>query len=115
MAKNGMDFSTASQQAQQAANAAASATAGRTEAEARGQNYLGERANQNAAGSMLQQATSAPLSYLGQVSGAATQPLTQAGNLLSGLSSGGQIYGTGSNGSYSPSMGSSILNGIGAL
>ncbi len=115
--RNGMAFSTAAQQADQAARAAANARASQTNAGAYLQNYLAERGNQNNAVGLLGQATQAPLSYLGQVSNAYASPLTQAGNLLSGLSSGGQVIttGTSQSGTYSPSMGSNIMNGLGAL
>ncbi len=113
--KNGMAFSTASQQADQAARAAAGARANQTSAQTYLQNYMAERGNQNNGGAMLAQSTGTPLNYLSQVSGAYASPLTQAGNLLSGLSSGGQVFSTGQSGSYSPSMGANIMNGLGGL
>lgn len=114
-AKNGMNFSTAAQQADQSAQAAATARANALNAQAYQQNYLAERANQNNAPGMLQLSTSAPLAYLSQVSGASTAPLSQIGNLVSGLSSGGQVFQTGGTMRDTPSMGSNILNGLGGL
>lgn len=114
-AKNGMSFSTGNQQAQEANEGATNASINANNSNAYLQNYLAERQNQNNAGNQYASAAAAPLSYLGQVSGAYTQPLSQAGNLLSGLSSGGQTITTGSSGVYSPSTGSDILNGLGAL
>ena len=64
---------------------------------------------------MLAQATGTPLNYLSGVSGAMVSPLSQSGNLISGLSSGGQVYQTGQKAYDNPSIGSSILSGIGAL
>lgn len=113
--RNGMAFSTGAQQAQQAGRAAANTAAEQTNAQAYLQNYLAERANQNNAVNALAAAKQAPLSYLSGVSNALISPLTQAGNLLSGLSSGGQVISTGSSGTYSPSLGSDIMNGVGAL
>lgn len=114
-AKNGIGFSTANQQAEQANTAAAGATAQNTNAQTYLQNYLSERQNQQNAGNTLAQAQGTPLNYMSGISSAYTTPLSQAGNLLSALSSGGQVFSTGTTGSYSPSTGSSILNGIGAL
>jgi hypothetical protein len=111
-AQNGMGFSTGAQEAQQSNNAAANANASATNANTYLQNYLTERGNQNNSGQMLGQAQQGPLSYLGNVSGAYAQPASQIGQLLSGLST-GQVVQTG--GTYSPSLGSSILQGVGAL
>ena len=115
--QNGLNWSTGNEQAQQANDAAANAQAANTQAQTYLQNYQAERANQNNAGSMLQQATSTPLSYLGQVPGAYTAGLSGPAGLLSGLSSGGQVITTGSNSSATdnPSLGSSILSGVSAL
>lgn len=110
--QNGMGFSTGAQQADQANRTAAATQAAQNAANTYMQNYMAERANQNAAGQQLVQATAAPLNYLSQVPGAYTSGLTSAGNLLTGLSSGGQMFNTGASGSYNPSMGSSILNGF---
>lgn len=115
MGLNGMGFSTAYDQAAQANNASAAANAANTNAQTYLQNYQAERQNQNNAVNNLATATSQPLNYLQGVSGAMEQPLTQAGNLLSALSSGGQVFTSGTSGSYSPSTGSSILQGIGGL
>jgi hypothetical protein len=116
-ARNGMNFGTGQQEAAQSAQAQAAARAGQQNNQLYLQNYQAERANQNAGGAQLQGATSAPLNYLGGVSGAYAQPLAQSGNLLSGLSSGGQVYTQNSQGSgtYSPSFGQNIMSGMGSL
>lgn len=111
-AKNGMAFSTGDQQALEANNAAANATAQNTSAQTYLQNYLAERGNQINGVNQLQTAQAAPLNYLSGQSGAITQPLNQEGNLLTSLSGGGQVFNTGASGTYSPSLGSSILNGF---
>jgi hypothetical protein len=113
--KNGMGFSTASQQADQSNRASANAQANQTNTQAYLQNYLAERGNQNNAGSMLAQAVGTPLNYMGGVSGAYASPLGQIGNILSALSSGGQSIATNSHAIDSPSAGSSVLSGIGSL
>jgi hypothetical protein len=113
--RNGMAFSTGAQQAEQAGRAAANASAAQTNAQTYLQNYLGERANQNNAVNLLAAAKQAPLSYLSGVSNALVSPLTQAGNLLSGLSSGGQTITTGTSGTYSPSLGANIMTGLSGL
>ena len=113
--QNGMAFSSANQQADQSARAATAQRADTSNAQAVLQNYQTERGNQANAGSALQSAVSAPLSYLGGVSSAYTQPLQSAGNILSGLSSGGPIFSAGTSGTYSPSTGSDIMNGLGSL
>jgi len=110
--KNGMQFSTAAEQADLGTRAAASARANQVNASTYLQNYLAERGNQNQAVGMLGQAKQGPLSYLSQVGGAYSSPLAQAGNLISGMSSGGQVYNTGSTGTSSPSLGSNIMNGF---
>lgn len=121
MAKNGMAWGTPSQEAAQSTVAGANANAANTNAQTYLQNYQGERAAQNNAGSMLAQATGTPLSYLSAVPGAYTSGLTPAANLLSGLSSGGQVYQTSGAqggyqaGTYNPSTGSDIMNGISSL
>lgn len=115
MQMNGMGYSTANQEAAQANNAAAAANVANTNAATYLNNYQAERANQNNSVNNLATATGQPLSYLSGVSGAYTQPLDQAGNLISSLASGGQVFNAGTSGSYSPSAGSSILQGIGAL
>lgn len=110
--KNGMSFSTGNEQAQQAQTGAANAAANQNNALSYLQNYQTERANQNNAATQLQGAYAAPLNYLSNVGSAQLQPLQSAGNLLSGLSSGGQVFQTGQTGQYNPSLGSSILNGF---
>lgn len=110
--KNGMQFSTGNQQAQQAATGASNAASDNTAAQTYLQNYQNERANQNNAATQLQGAYAAPLNYLTSVPGAQTAPLSSAGNILSALSGGGQVFNTGQTGSYSPSLGSSIMNGF---
>lgn len=121
LSKNGMAFGTPEQEAAQSTVASANANAANTNAQTYLQNYLSERAAQNNSGNMLAQATGTPLSYLGSVPGAYTSGLTPAGNLLSALSSGGQVFQTSAgqtgsqNGNYNPSIGSDILNGIGSL
>lgn len=111
-AKNGMSFSTADQQAQEANNAAANAQAQNTNAQTYLQNYLAERGNQVNGTTQLQTALAGPLNYLSGIPGAYTSPLGAEGNLLTSLSGGGQVFNTGQSGTYSPSTGSSILNGF---
>jgi hypothetical protein len=113
--KNGMGWSTAAQQAEQSSNATANASANATDANARMQNYLAERQNQNAAGGQLAQATGAPLNYLSQISSAYSAPMSQAAQLVAGLGSGGSIYSAGQSGTSNPSLGSSIMGGMGGL
>lgn len=110
-AKNGMGWSTANQQATQAGTAAAAGTAERDAANTYLQNYQFERGNQNAAPGQFAQAKAAPFNYLSQGSSAVMSPLAQQGNLLSALSSGGQVITPTSTQSVNPSLGSSILNG----
>jgi len=85
----GIGFGTAAQQADQSNRAAASGQAGATEANARLQNYEQERQNQQAAPTMLQQAVSAPLNYLSQISSAYNAPLQQQADLTKTLAGGG--------------------------
>lgn len=112
LAKNGVGFSTAAQQADQSNRARAAAEAAASNSQAYAQNYLAERANQNSAGAQVAQAQQAPLSYLSGVSNALISPLNSAGNLVTGMSSGGQMINTRTSGQYSPSMGSNIMNGF---
>ena len=114
-AKNGMGFSTADQEAQQSTNAAANAQANAQDAQMYQQNYTAERANQNAAGSQLAQATGAPLQYLSAVPGAYSSGVSPYASTLGGLVSGGSMYTTGVNTTDHPSTGSSILSGMGGL
>lgn len=114
-AKNGLQFSTGNEQAQESNNAAANATAANTSAQTYLQNYLSERGNQANAGSQLAQSYAPQLQYLSGVSGALTQPLGQEGNLLSSLSGGGQYLNSGSSGVSSPGIGEDISAGIGSL
>jgi hypothetical protein len=118
-AKNGQSFSTGMEQAEQANTAAATANANAQNANTYLQNYLGERQNQVNAPGQLAAATGTPINYLQGVTGALSLPLAQAGNLLSALSSGGQVYTTGTTGTTqsqdNPSLGSDILNGISSI
>jgi hypothetical protein len=116
-ALNGMDFSTAHDQAAQANTGAAAASAGATNAQAFLQNYQAERTNQNNGAAQLNTATAAPLSYLNQVSSSETAPLQQIGNIISGLSSGGQVANGGGTQAMNdnPSTGSDIMNGMSVL
>ena len=95
-ARNGMNFSTGMQQAAQGARTAAGAEAGRTAANTYLQNYANERANQNAS---VGQVGQAPLNYL-----------TQKGNIVSSLSSGGQVITPESKQYLDPSKTSTMLN-----
>ena len=121
MAKNGMAFGTGQQQVEQAAQANANENAANTNAQAYLQNYQAERGAQNQAGSQLQQAYSAPLSYLSAVPGAYSSGVSAAAPIISGLGSGGSLYSTGSTNQAvssaltDPSVGSDVLNTIGAL
>ena len=121
MAKNGMAFGTGQQQVEQAAQANANENAANTTAQAYLQNYQAERGAQNNAGSQLQQAYSAPLSYLSAVPGAYSSGVSAAAPIISGLGSGGSIYSNGvaqqgdQFGTTNPSTASDILNAIGAL
>lgn len=111
----GMGWSTGNQQAAQSDMAAAGAQAGRTNADIYAQNYANERANQNAAPGQYAAATAAPLNYLNQATMTANAPLQVQGNLLSGLSSGGQVITPNQSSTSTSSMGSNIMNGISAL
>jgi hypothetical protein len=111
-AKNGMALSTGDIQAQGANTAAAAAQAQNTNAQLGLQNYQAERGAQQGAPTMMQQASSAPLSYLNQVSPALMAPASAQGNILSALSGGGQVTNLGSSQAINPSMGSDILNGF---
>lgn len=97
--KAGLSFSTANQQAAQSARTAAGADADRTSANAYLQNYMNERGIQNNAVQQFGAARSAPLDYLGK-----------QGNIISGLSSGGQVITPNSTQTLDPSKLSSILN-----
>lgn len=90
-ARAGMDFSTAHQQAQQANRAAATAATDTAETQARLQNYISERANQQAGAEMLQKAQAAPLEYLAAVPQAYYAPMGQQAEIVTGLSGGGQV------------------------
>lgn len=109
--KTGMGWSTANQQATQGATASAAGEADRNAANTYLQNYQMERGNQNAAPQQFAAASAAPFNYLSQGSSAVMSPLTQQGNLLSALSSGGQVVTPNTTQSINPSTGSSILNG----
>lgn len=114
-AENGMSYGTPELQAEQANNAAAAATAGNTNANLIGNNYENQSALQQNAVNNLSTATGTPLNYLSSVSTDTTQPLSQLANIISGLSSGGQVIQTGSSGveSTQPSTASDVMNGIG--
>jgi hypothetical protein len=114
-AKNGMQFSTAGQEAQQSTNAAANASANAQDAQMKLQNYTSERANQNAAGSQLAQATGAPLQYLSAVPGAYSSGQSPYASTLGGLVSGGSMYTTRSSAEDNPSLMSSVQSGMGGL
>ena len=90
-ARNGVPFSTANQQAAQAAQAASTARAGDTEAQMRLANYQDERNKQLQAVNLLDQAQGAPLNYLDTAASAPLGPLTQVGQILAGLSGNGQL------------------------
>lgn len=109
--KAGMGWSTANQQAAQAGTTAAAGTASRDASNTYLQNYQFERGNQNAAPGQFAQAAAAPFNYLSQGSSAVMSPLASQGNLLSALSSGGQVITPNTTQSVNPSLGSSILNG----
>ena len=111
-ARNGMGFSTGDVQAEGATAAAANAGAANTNAQTYLQNYLAERGNQNSGAAALASATGTPLNYLGGVAGAYSSPLSAESNLIGGLSTGGQVFDAGSNGRYTPSWGSDVMNGI---
>lgn len=119
MNENGMAWGTGQQQVQQAATAQGNEAAAQNNAQAYLQNYQAERGAQNQAGGQLAQAYAAPLSYLGAVPGALASGTATAAPLISGLGSGGSIFSNGNQnyqaGTYNPSTGSDILNGIGAL
>jgi hypothetical protein len=112
--KTGMGFSTGYQQASQANRSALMADAARGNAATYLQNYMAERANQNAAPGAYQQAQTAPLNYLSQVPSTLMAPLNQQGNLLTALSSGGQVVTPNSTETYTPSMAANVMQGIGA-
>lgn len=109
--KAGMGWSTGYQQAAQSNQAAAGADAGRTSANAYLQNYMNERQTQNAAPGQFAAAKAAPFNYLSQASQSVMSPLAAQGNLLSALSSGGQVITPNSTQTVNPSLGSSIVNG----
>ena len=90
-ARNGMQFSTANQQAQQSNQAATTARSNEVEASARLQNYLSERALQAAAPGALAAAHSAPLNYLSGISSAGLDPLSKQAAIVAALAGGGQI------------------------
>lgn len=87
----GLGFSTANQQAAQAAQAASTARADELEAATRLQDYQTERGRQMMAGDLLQSAVSTPLEYLSKVPQAVTDPQARIAQIISGLASGGQI------------------------
>lgn len=107
----GMGWSTANQQAAQGAATTAAGEADRDAANTYLQNYQFERGNQNAAPGQYAQAAAAPFNYLSQGSSAILNPLQQQGNLLSALSSGGQVITPNTTQTLNPSLGSNIMNG----
>jgi len=90
-ARNGVQFSTANQQAQQSAGAAATAKSNDTEAGLRYQNYQNERNNQLSAVGLLDAAQQAPLNYLDKASTAGLAPMSQMGQIIAGLAGNGQL------------------------
>lgn len=84
-ARAGLGFSTANQQAQQGQMAATGAQLSAQETQARLANYLQERQNQQAAVSMLQQATATPAQMMAAVPGLEMQPVSQAAQIAQGL------------------------------
>lgn len=90
-ARNGLSFSTVNQQAQQAAQAGATARVNDTETQARLANYQQERANQVQAPGQLKAATDVPIDYLSGQGSAPLVPLNSVGQLVSGLAGGGQL------------------------
>lgn len=90
-ARNGMAFSTANQQAQQGAQAAATARVNDTETQARLANYQQERAQQIQAPGQLKTVMDIPLDYLSAQGTAPLVPLNAIGQLVSGLAGGGQL------------------------
>lgn len=87
-ARNGLPFSTANQQAQQAAGALATSRANDTEANTRLQHYLSERQNQILSPQMLAAATSGPLEYLSQAQLGPLAALGPIGQLIQQLTTG---------------------------
>lgn len=87
----GLKFSTAANQAQQSAGASATAGADAAEAGARAANYANERNLQNGGVDVLNKATSAPLSYLSQLSSARLAPQAQQANIVQSLAGNGSV------------------------
>jgi hypothetical protein len=83
--QNGLGFGTAQQQAEQGAQAAATAQMNNAEAQTRLQNYQAERVNQQAAPAMLQTADSAPAQFLTSIPNAINQPQAQLAQLIGAL------------------------------
>lgn len=90
-ARAGMGMSTAHQQAEQATRAAATAATDTAETQARLQNYLSERAAQQAGAGALREATGVPLEYLAAVPEAQRAGLAQEAEIVQGLTGGGQV------------------------
>jgi hypothetical protein len=111
-ARNGLQFSTANQQAQEANQAYGTAKANETEANTRLSNYQTERGRQYDALNTLDTANSAPLTYLSQVSSSALSPLYTQAQTVNGLSGGGQMasqnYDNVDRSGYLRSMGTTI-------
>lgn len=89
--RNGLNWSTANQQAQQAQQAGATAQSDAAEAAARLQNYQTERGYQMTAPGVLSEATSTPLNYLQLQDMAKLVPLSQMAQIIAGLAGQGQI------------------------
>lgn len=89
--RNGMSWGTANQQAQQSAQAAATAKANDTEAGARLQNYATERQNQMQGTDLLRGAYAAPTELLSQSQTARLANLAQMAQIIAGLAGNGQI------------------------
>lgn len=115
--QNGMGFSTANQEAQQANTAAAQAQANQLNAQTYATNYLNQLGAMQNAGSQLAQAVGTPLSYLGAVPSAYTSGLTTPAAITQQLGTGGTNLNTGGfvNQQTSPSLGGDIMGAIGSL
>lgn len=112
-AQNGMSFGTPQMAALENNQAVNTAQANNTETQARLSNYQTERSAQDSAGGRYQAATDAPINYLSSMNNAYLAPMTQMGQLVSGLSSGGQVVQPDS--IVKPGATSSALGAIGQL
>lgn len=84
-ANNGLGFSTAMQQAQQAGNAATANTAATTRAGILSQNYQQERQLQQGAVGLSEGEVAQPATYLGQINNALYAPYNSQASLTTGL------------------------------